>query len=92
MRSLELPDSIDLRTAPELGSLALLDAALIIAAETLRLEHADLGAVLQQADIRRPPDALIAALVAERCREMRALLRMYAAAVRRLHSADDLPF
>ncbi len=88
MTRMELPDTIDLSVAPELGALALLDASLVVADQALRLEHAELEHALRRHDPNRPPEALVASLLTERFRELRSLLGIYVVAVRR----DDIPF
>ena len=92
MTQMELPDTIDLAVAPELGSLALLDAALVVADHALHLEHANLPDILQGLDFERPPDAIVAARLAQRFRELRSLLALYTAAVQRIGGHDDIPF
>lgn len=88
MTRLELPDTIDLSVAPELGPLALLDASLVVADQALRLEHTDLQHALRHHDPNRPPEVLVASLLTARLRELRSLLAIYVVAVRR----DDIPF
>jgi hypothetical protein len=92
MTQMELPDTIDLAVAPELGSLALLDAALIVADHALHIEHANLADILRGFDFERPPDALVAALLTARFRELRSLLALYTAAVQRIGDNQDIPF
>jgi hypothetical protein len=92
MTALDFPDSIDLRVAPELGALALLDAALVVADHALHVEHAELDAALRRLDPDRPPEFFIAALLAGRLRELRTLVAAYIVAVRRAGCCDDLPF
>jgi hypothetical protein len=91
MKTLELPDAIELRTAPELGPLALLDTALAFASHSLEHEHAELATVFHCAEINRAPEVLVASLLQQRFRELRGLLRMYVAAVHRC-DPNDLPF
>jgi hypothetical protein len=86
----ELPDGSDLRAAPELAILALLDAALTIAAETLRSEHPGLDAASQRRSVEYAPHVLVAYLLLQRFREIRGLLANYRSAVCR--GSDGLPF
>ncbi len=92
MTQLELPDTIDLAVAPELGALALLDAALVVAGHALHIEHIDLDDILRRRDFDRPPDAIVAVLLAQRFRELRSLLALYTAAVQRIGGGGDIPF
>jgi hypothetical protein len=92
MTQMELPDTIDLAVAPELGVLALLDAALIVADHALHIEHVELEDILRRFDFDRPPDAMIAALLSQRFRELRSLLALYTAAIQRIGVSDDIPF
>ena len=92
MTQMELPDTIDLAVAPELGALALLDAALVVAGHALHIEHADLEDILRRFASERPPEALVAALLVVRFRELRSLLALYTAAVQRIGGGGDIPF
>jgi hypothetical protein len=92
MTQMELPDTIDLAVAPELGALALLDAALVVADHALHIEHIDLDDILRRRDFERPPDAIVAVLLAQRFRELRSLLALYTAAVQRIGGGGDIPF
>ena len=92
MTRLDLPDVFDLRRAPELGALALLDAALVVADEALHLEHAALDRILRRPDPERPREVIVAALLAARLRELRALVAAYVAASRGPDCCDEIPF
>lgn len=94
MSSIRLPDSLDLRTMPELGALTLLDAALAIAAQTLRREHADIHGCLDPDTIERSPEAVVAYLLVRSMSDLRNLLGLYADTVRRSPriATDDIPF
>ena len=94
MTMLELPDTFDLRTAPELGALALLDAALAVADQVLRREHAQLDTALERPGVERAPEVIAAYLLVHNMRNLRCLLALYGVAVRRAmnHGIDDLPF
>jgi len=92
MSLLYVPESFELRTAPELGPLALLDVALVVADQALRLEHAQLDDIFRDRDHERPPDTLVAALLTQRFRELRSLVAFYSAAARHTHIPDRLPF
>ena len=90
MPCFELPDCRDLRKAPQLGPLALLDAALLVVDQALRLEHSQLRSHTCPLDSDNSPEVLLAALLAERIRELRALI---AAHLTNLHHAgQDIPF
>lgn len=92
MTQMALPDTIDIAVAPELGALALLDAALVVADHVLHVQHVELEDILRRFDFDRPPDAVIAALLAQRLRELRSLLALYTATVQRIGPSDDIPF
>lgn len=89
MTALELPDCSDLRHAPELALLALIDSALLVATEALRLEYPGIEAS-QLRRVEHAPHVLLAFLLLERFRELRFLLANYHAVVR--HDSDGLPF
>jgi hypothetical protein len=90
---IELPDVLDLRLANELGALALLEAALVVADQSLRLEHAEIDG-LRDADPQSMPEgvALLASLLSERFRELRSLLGAYAVGVRRSAFPSEIPY
>lgn len=94
MTEIKLPDFLDLRFAQELGALALLDAALVVAEQTLRLEHAELDTVLRAVDLQRPAEVVLAAVLTDRFREVRSLLGAYTDAVRHSDAVrhHDIPF
>lgn len=92
MTTIHLPDSVDLRTMPELGALALLDAALVVADQVLEREHANLYSALERPGIERTPEVVIAYLLVRSMTDLRRLLGLYAAAVRRSQPPSDLPF
>lgn len=77
---------------PELGALALLDAALVVADQVLEREHANLYSALERPGIERNPEVAIAYLLVRSMTDLRRLLSLYAAAVRRSQSPSDLPF
>lgn len=84
------PDGSDLRAAPELAILAVLDAALAIATETLRAEHPGLDAAGQRRGVEHAPHVLLAYLLLRRFPELRGLLANYRDAVR--PDSGGLPF
>lgn len=89
MPSFDLPDSRDLRKAPQLAPLALLDAALLMVDQALRLEHSHLR-VAHPPELDEPPETLLSVLLAERVRELHALVTAY---VTSMHQAcQDIPF
>lgn len=79
MTAVHIPDAIDLRTAPELAALAVLDAALAVADHVLRYEHVHLEAAESPL---APRDAKLALCIVAACRDLRRLLRAYDNAVR----------
>jgi hypothetical protein len=91
---LKTPSWRDLLLAPELASLAVLDAALAVAEQSLYFEHR----IDDSLDAPDPDDApvLVAArLLITRIAELRGLLDWYRAAVGRPSRQDpehDLPF
>jgi hypothetical protein len=90
MPCFELPDCRDLREAPQLATLALLDAALLVVDQTLRLEHSELKAQAYPLPPDNSPEVLLAALLAERIRELRALIAAHLTNVR--HAGQHIPF
>lgn len=83
MANIPLPDSTVLHHFPEAATLALLDAALAATAISLRAEHPTVDDV--PLDLRHDvvPSLLTAHLIVSRCAELRSLLDLYAAALRR---------
>jgi hypothetical protein len=97
MIAVPLPESSDLRVARQRGVLALLDAALLVADQALRVEHPDFQTALNPAVPDPPPDVTAAFFLVHRIRDLRSLLLVYGAAVRRNQDDgdddyDDIPF
>lgn len=97
MTPIHLPESLDLRAAQQRGVLALLDAALFVADQALRVEHPDLQSALDPALPEPPVDTMAAFFLAHRIRDLRSLLLLYGAAVDRTRNEadddyDDIPF
>lgn len=90
-----LPTPAQLRAAPQLAALAILDAALVTAEEALLAHHTDLGDLdgLLHGDRAPPDDGLVPILVAH-FDELHHLLGRYHAAVRASLNApaDDFSF
>ena len=88
-----LPTLAQLRAAPELAALVILDAALVTAEETLLAHHpgADVDGDLPG---DAPPDGALAAVLVARFDELHHLLGRYHLAVKstRLAANDDFPF
>jgi hypothetical protein len=78
-----LPDSRVLHHFPEAATLALLDAALATAELSLRSEHPTLDDLPLDPNHDIVPTLLAAHLIVSRCAELRSLLYLYAAALRR---------
>jgi hypothetical protein len=81
--TLALPTPAQLRAAPELAALALLDAALVTAEEALLAHHpglGDLDGVLHGE--RAPPEASLVPILVARFDELHHLLARYHLAVR----------
>jgi hypothetical protein len=90
-----LPTHAQLRAAPQLAALAILDAALLTAEEALLAHHPardDFDGDLHGPS--PPPDHLLAAILVARLDELHHLLGRYNVAVRTsLRAAnDDFPF
>lgn len=90
-----LPTPALLRAAPQLASLALLDAALLTAEEMLLAHHPAREDF--DGDVHGPsppPDRMLAAILVARCDDLHHLLGRYYAAVQRslLTPNDDIPF
>jgi hypothetical protein len=96
MVSISLPDPAVLHHFPEATTLALLDAALAAVEMSLRVEHPAVDDVPFDSDHDIVPSLLTAHLIVSRCSELRSLLDLYAAALRRCvhfeHDDADLPF
>jgi hypothetical protein len=98
MIALPMPDQRLLRHFPEGTTLAVLDAALAATELALGEEHPAVEALLFGARDAVPPTLLTAHLLLIRTSELRHLLRLYSAAVRRaigplqLDNDDDDPF
>ena len=73
-----LPDFADLDDAPQLGPIALLQAALHVTRTALDLHHPSVTSV-REAIVYEPlcPATLLALLVSDRCRELYDLLVCY---------------
>jgi len=88
MINIPLPDSTVLQHFPEAATLALLDAALAAVEMTLRAEHPAVDDVPLDTDHDMVPSLLTAHLIVSRCSELRSLLDLYAAALRRCVRLD----
>lgn len=84
-----LPDFVDLGDAPQLGPIALLQAALNVTRAALDLHHTSVGSV-REAILYEPhcPATLLAQLVSDRCRELCDLLVCYRIALSVPDQAD----
>lgn len=73
-----LPDFVDLGDAPQLGPIALLQAALNVTRTALDLHHTSVSSV-REAILYEPhcPVTFLAQLVSDRCRELCELLVCY---------------
>jgi hypothetical protein len=90
MASIPLPDSTVLHHFPEAATLALLDAALAATELTLRAEHPTVDDVPLDPHYDIVPSLLTAHLIVSRCAELRSLLDLYAAVLRRcVHPEHD---
>jgi hypothetical protein len=92
-----MPDHRLLQHFPEATTLAVLDAALAATELTLGEEHPALEGLLFDPSCEVPPTLLTAHLLISRTSELRDLLRLYSAAVRRAigpldFDDDDHPF
>jgi hypothetical protein len=91
-----LPDPVILHHFPEAATLALLDAALAAVEMALRAEHPAVDDVPLDPEHDVVPSLLTAYLIVSRCSELRSLLDLYAAALRRCvrfeHDDDLDPF
>ena len=95
MSTTSIPTPAQLRAAPELAALAILDAALITAEEALLAHHPDIGDLdgILHGERAPPDDSLVPILVAY-FDELHYLLGRYHLAVRAalLAPNDDFPF
>jgi hypothetical protein len=81
--TLALPTPAQLRAAPELAALALLDAALVTAEEALLAHHPGLGDLDDKLHGERaPPDGSLVPILVARFDELHHLLGRYHLAVR----------
>lgn len=83
MVTFAIPDERVLHHFPEAATLAVLDAALAAAESALRAEHPTVDDLPFDHDHDVAPSLLTAYLVLSRAAELRELLHLYAAAVRR---------
>jgi hypothetical protein len=83
MIALPMPDHRLLRHFPEASTLAVLDAALAATELGLGEEHPAVEGLLANPHFDPPPTLLTAHLLLTRVAELRDLLRLYSAAVRR---------
>jgi hypothetical protein len=89
-----VPTPAQLRAAPQLAALAILDAALVTAEEALLAHHPGLGDLdgFLHGD-RAPPDGVLVPILVAHFDELHHLLGRYHAAVREgLAAPDDFPF
>lgn len=95
MSTTAIPTPAQLRAAPELAALAILDAALITAEEALLAHRPDIGdldGILHGE--RAPPDSSLVPILIAHFDELHYLLGRYHVAVRAalLAPNDDFPF
>lgn len=83
MITLPMPDERLLRHFPEASTLAVLDAALAATELGIGEEHPAVDGLLRDPCCELPPTLLTAHLLLNRIAELRHLLRLYSAAVRR---------
>jgi hypothetical protein len=83
MVNIPLPEPTVLHHFPEAATLALLDAALAAVEMTLRAEHPAVDDVPFDHEHDVVPSLLTAHLIVSRCSELRSLLDLYAATLRR---------
>jgi hypothetical protein len=88
MITVTMPDERVLHHFPEAATLAVLDAALAAAESALRAEHPTVDDLPFDPDHDVVPSLLTAHLVLSRAAELRDLLHLYAAAVRRAVRVD----
>jgi len=84
-----LPDFVDLEDAPQLGPIALLQAALHVTSTMLDAQHSSVASV-REAVAYEPhyPAVLLGRLVCDRCRELSELLVCYRTALN-VQDQDD---
>ena len=97
MIALPMPDERLLRHFPEASTLAVLDAALAATELDIGEEHPAVDGLLRDPCSEIPPTLLTAHLLLNRIGELRDLLRLHSAAVRRAigplrFDDDDDPF
>jgi hypothetical protein len=83
MITIEMPDPSLLRHYPEAPTLAVLDAARVAAELALREEHPTADDLPFDPDHDVPPSLVTAHLIITRAVELRDLLHLYSAAIRR---------
>jgi hypothetical protein len=83
MVTIRLPHPSVLHHFPEAATLALLDAALAAVEMALRAEHPAIDDLPLDPDHDIVPSLLTAHLIVSRCCELRSLLDLYAATLRR---------
>jgi hypothetical protein len=88
MITVDMPDPRILRHFPEAPTLAVLDAALIAVELVLREEHPTVDDLPFDHEHDVPPPLVTAHLIVTRTIELRNLLHLYAAAVRRTVELD----
>ena len=93
--TIAMPDERVLHHFPEAATLAVLDAALVAAEVALRAEHPTIDELPFDPEHDIVPSLLTAHLVLSRAVELRDLLHLYTAAVRRAvrdapHADDDM--
>ena len=90
MTTIAMPDPQLLDLFPEAAALAVLDAALAATELVLRAEHPTVDDVPFDPEHDIVPSLLTAHLILSRSAELRDLLQLYSAAVRRaVHFQDD---
>lgn len=90
-----LPTPAQLLAAPQLGALAILDAALVTAEEVLLAHHPALEEIDGDLhDDSSPPDGYLVPVLLARFEELHFLLGRYDVAVKKalLVAYDDIPF
>jgi len=91
----DLPDSLDLEQAPELGPIALLQAAIAVTRTALERTAAPAASLRDALECTPGCDVpLLARLTADRCRELAELLACYRIAIAASDALvdDDRPF
>ena len=96
MTLIAIPDHGVLHHFPEAALLAVLDAALAAVELALRAEHPTVDDLLFDPEHEIAPSLLTAHLILSRAAELRDLIQLYSAAVRRAvgarHTQDDTIF